>query len=387
MADQTTITRRYGVLGIAAILAAVMLAVGFYNHSFTRSVEVKFTAPSAGLMLAPGNEVRLRGVPVGRVASIDSRVEGAVLTLALDPKQVDLIPANATARITPSTVVSAPHVELLVPADASGKINAGDSITAAAAVPGINDLFQETVAMLQQIPVNDLNVTLSGLATALDGRGSELGAVITDLNAYLTELNAHQPALRHDIDLAAVVATHYGNLARPLMRLLKHAEVTAGTIRVRQDDFQSLLEAGEEVAAVGTPLIARLQQPLTMALRLLNPVTALLAEYSPEFPCTVGALESQALNNVSLGITYPGAQSIMTLLPGQRGYRYPEDLPQFVDDRGPACYSLPDLKTATYPLPYRRFNDNSHANEDGTAGVSLTPIEFFPPPQPPEGDQ
>ena len=74
----------------------------------------------------------------------------------------------------------------------------------------------------------------------------------------------------------------------------------------------------------------------------------------------------------------------MTLLPGQRGYRYPDDLPKFVDDRGPTCYSLPNPTLET-GVPYRRYNDNSHANEDGTTGIPLRPIEFFPPPQPAGG--
>ncbi|HSI26768.1 MAG TPA: hypothetical protein VK948_05100, partial [Aeromicrobium sp.] len=91
------------------------------------------------------------------------------------------------------------------------------------------------------------------------------------------------------------------------------------------------------------------------------------------------------LNNVSLGVKYAGAQSTMTLLPGQRGYRYPDDLPKFVDDRGPMCYSLP-TPTLETGVPYRRYNDNSHANEDGTTRVPLQPIEFFQPPQPAGGN-
>ena len=75
----------------------------------------------------------------------------------------------------------------------------------------------------------------------------------------------------------------------------------------------------------------------------------------------------------------------MTLLPGQRGYRYPDDLPKFVDDRGPTCYSLP-TPTLETGVPYRRFNDNSHANEDGTTRIPLQPIQFFQPPQPAGGD-
>jgi phospholipid/cholesterol/gamma-HCH transport system substrate-binding protein len=318
------------------------------------------------------------------VDAIASQGAGSRLTLALDPDKTHFIPAGSTARIAPSTVVGAPHVELLPASAASGgAIRAGDVIRSDAEIPSVNDLFQDTVTLLQAIPVDDLNATLSGLASALDGRGNELGAMLSDLNAYVVEANRHTDALSRDIDLAAAVSTQYSDIARPLVRLLKHSTVTAKTIRVRRDDFDDLLDAGNDLAKAGLPFVGELRRPLSTALTMLDPVTALLADYSPMFSCTLSEMARQALNNVSLGIKYPGAQSVMTLLPGQRGYRYPDDLPKFVDDRGPTCYSLPHPKLET-GVPYRRYNDNSHANEDGTTHIPLPPIQFFPPEQPAE---
>ena len=385
MADGEMARRLQGLLGLATIIAAVAVAIGFYNHSFSRPVNVTFEAPHAGLLLLPGSEVRLRGIPVGRVDSVASQGTGARLTLALDPDKVPFISADATGRVTPSTVVGAPHVELLSARSGAGSVRAGDVIRTDTEIPSVNDLFQETVTLLQSIPVDNLNATLSGLAAALDGRGEALGAMLTDLNAYVAELNEHVPALTRDIELAAAVSTQYSDIAEPLVELLKNSTVTAETIHVRQDDFNELLDAGNDLARVGTPFVKELHRPLTRALTLLDPVTALLADYSPMFPCTLKEMARQALNNVSLGVKYAGAQSTMTLLPGQRGYRYPDDLPKFVDDRGPTCYSLP-TPTLETGVPYRRFNDNSHANEDGTTRIPLQPIQFFQPPQPAGGD-
>ena len=385
MASEAVVRRLQGLMGLAMVIAAVAVSVGFYNHSFSRPVNVSFEAPHAGLLLLPGTEVRLRGLPVGRVDSVTSQGTGARITLALDPDKVQFISARATGRVTPSTVVGAPHVELLSPRPGTESIRAGDVIGTDTEIPSVNDLFQETVTLLQSIPVDSLNATLSGLAAAVDGRGEALGAMLTDLNAYVGELNRHVPALTRDIELAAVVSTQYSDIAKPLLTLLENSTVTAKTIQVRQDDFSDLLDAGNDLARVGTPFVKDLRRPLTRALTLLDPVTALLADYSPMFPCTLKEMARQALNNVSLGVKYAGAQSTMTLLPGQRGYRYPDDLPKFVDDRGPMCYSLP-TPTLETGVPYRRYNDNSHANEDGTTRVPLQPIEFFQPPQPAGGN-
>jgi phospholipid/cholesterol/gamma-HCH transport system substrate-binding protein len=384
--QETTVRRVQALVGLAAIVGAIGISLGVYNHSFSRSVDVTFEAPHAGLLLGPGSEVRLRGVPVGRVDSVTSDGSGSHLVLALEPDKAQFIPAGTTARITPSTVAGAPHVELLVTSSAGAQpIRTGEVIRADQDIPSVNDLFQDTVTLLQAIPVDDLNATLTGLAAALDGRGSDLGAMLAELNTYVTETNDHSKAISADLQLAAKVSTQYGEIARPLIKLLKHSTVTVKTLHVRRDDFDDLLDAGRDVAEVGTPFVNELDQPLTQGLQELRPVSALLAEYSPMFACTMKDMARQSLGNVSLGIKYPGAQSIMTLLPGQRGYRYPDDLPKFVDDRGPRCYSLPN-PTPVVGVPYRRFNDNSHANEDGNLTIPLQPIQFFPPPKPPEDE-
>jgi phospholipid/cholesterol/gamma-HCH transport system substrate-binding protein len=229
-------------------------------------------------------------------------------------------------------------------------------------------------------------VTLSALASALDGRGARIGQTLSELDSYARALNQHTDALDHDISLTSSVSSQYADIAQPLANLLRHSTVTGHTLVARSADLDDLLDAADRVSTVGQPFIDSIQKPLTLTLKRLDPVTGLLAEYSPEYPCMLRALSHQALGNKSLGVKYPGAQAIMTLLPGQKGYKYPDDLPSFVNDRGPHCYSLPN--DAPLPLPYRRYNDNSHANQGGgTTKVGMPPIEFFGEPTAPEGQQ
>lgn len=385
--------RLQGIVGLAIVAALVFVAIGFYTHSFSRTVTVQFVTPQSAELLAPGSPVRLRGVEVGRVDTLRATGSDAHLTLALYPDKAQLIPADVHARITSSTIAGAPHVELVEsrPPTATGPITpiaAGVTIPALDGPPGINELFDDTFSLLQDVRVDELNTTLSTLAAALDGRGEELGQTLSSLSSYVRDLNEHGPTLARDIDLAASVLPRYAELSDELLEILSHSTVTAETLVVRSGDLHDLLNAAGELSEAGIPLIEALEEPLASALRLLDPVTGLLADYSPIFSCVLGALEHQARNNVSLGVEYPGAQAIMTLLPGQRGYRYPDDLPQYVDDRGPDCLSLPALEGAEYPLPYRRYNDNSNINLDGTPRLGIPPLSFFPPPVPaePSGD-
>jgi len=86
-----------GLLTVLAILAIVALAVGLFRGSFTKTVPLTVISDRAGLVMNPDNRVKMRGVQVGKVSSIESRPDGtAALHLAMDPSQMHLIPANVT---------------------------------------------------------------------------------------------------------------------------------------------------------------------------------------------------------------------------------------------------------------------------------------------------
>ena len=95
------------------------MAIGLFRGSFTETVPVTVVSDRAGLVMNPDAKVKMRGVQVGKVASIETRPDGkAVLQLAMDP--VAAAPhSRPTSRvdITSSTVFGAKFVELVAPED------------------------------------------------------------------------------------------------------------------------------------------------------------------------------------------------------------------------------------------------------------------------------
>ena len=57
----------------------------------------------------------MRGVQVGRVATITGGSEPVSLKLDIDPDQIHYIPANVGAQISATTVFGAKYVDLLYP--------------------------------------------------------------------------------------------------------------------------------------------------------------------------------------------------------------------------------------------------------------------------------
>src|SRR3984957_21092312 len=90
-----------GLATVAVIAAIVAVAVGLFQGSFTESVPVSVKTSRAGLVMNPDAKVKMHGVQVGKVDSIESRPDGqAVLHLAMYPKEMHLIPANVLVDLT-----------------------------------------------------------------------------------------------------------------------------------------------------------------------------------------------------------------------------------------------------------------------------------------------
>src|SRR6202522_4002322 len=111
-----------GLATVAVIAGIVAVAVGLFRGCFTEAVPVTIVSPRAGLVMNPDAKVKMRGVQVGKVASIESRPDGqAVLSLAMYPSEMHLIPANVLVDLTSPTVFGAKFVELVPPAEPSAQ--------------------------------------------------------------------------------------------------------------------------------------------------------------------------------------------------------------------------------------------------------------------------
>ncbi len=72
----TTARALAGLAAIVAIVAVIALAIGLFRGSFTETVPVTVVSDRAGLVMNPDAKVKMRGVEVGRVASIATKPDG-----------------------------------------------------------------------------------------------------------------------------------------------------------------------------------------------------------------------------------------------------------------------------------------------------------------------
>lgn len=186
-------TSHRGLRAIVAVALAVLLAGGtvlvLRNTVFKPTrITALFNSATA---IYPGDEVRVAGVKVGTVSSIDPK--GTKAALKLSVKHGVPIPADAKAIIVAPNLVGARYVQLTPAygADGSGGARMADGAvidTDRTAIPVEWDEIKTQLARLSKDlgPANGVSTSSLGrlidtAATALDGNGDKLRETIRQL--------------------------------------------------------------------------------------------------------------------------------------------------------------------------------------------------------------
>ena len=329
-----------GLVTVGVLLAIFAVAVGLFQGSFTQSVPVTVLSSRAGLVMNPDAKVKMHGVQVGKVDSIESRPNGqAVLHLAMSPSDMHLIPANVLVDLTPPTVFGAKFVELVPPAEPSAQaLHAGQVLDSQHVTVEANTVFKQLTAVLNTLDPAKLNETLGAVSQALSGRGEKIGQAFSDLDAFLAKFQPSLPALSHDIAMSAPVFRAYGDASADLVKTLDNSVRISKSIVDEQHNLDAFLISAIGLADVGNDVLSANRKGLTTVFHLLAPTTDLLNEYAPALNC---ALAGDAVIAHGPVLPEPSIAISASLTWGAERYRYPSNLPKVAATGGPHCMGLP----------------------------------------------
>ena len=337
-----------GLLTVVIIVAIFALAIGLFQGSFTETVPVTVISQRAGLVMNQDAKVKMRGVQVGKVASIESLPNGqAAIHLAMYPSDLKFIPANVLVNIASSTVFGAKSVELVPPDQPSAqRLHGGQTLQGQHVMVEINTVFQQLVSVLAQLDPPKLNETLGALAKAFSGRGAQLGQTLSDLDSFLAKYEPSLPALSRDLAVLPRVANAYADAAPDLVKIAANATRISQTIVDEQRNLDALLISAIGLADIGNDVLSTNRKALTDVLHLLVPTTDLTNVYHEALTCSFGGLAKDAhfppLSEPSINIS-------ASLTWGGERYRYPTNLPKVAATGGPRCMGLPQIPFATNP--------------------------------------
>ncbi len=351
-----------GLVTVAVIAAIVAVAVGLFQGSFSETTPVTVLSPRAGLVMNPDAKVKMHGVQVGKVASIESRPNGqAVLHLAMYPSEMHLIPANVLVDLTSPTVFGAKFVELVPPAEPSAQsLHAGQVLDSQHVTVEINTVFQHLTSVLGTLDPAKLNETLGAIGQALSGRGEKIGQAFSDLDSFLAKFDPTLPALSHDIAVSAPVINAYADAAPDLVKTVANSARISQTFVDEQHNLDALLISAIGLANVGNDVLSANRKGLTDVIHLLRPTTDLTNEYNKALWCGFAGLGEMAKYPP---LSEPSINIIASLTWGAERYRYPTNLPKVAATGGPQCLDLPK----------RPFNTNAKVV---VTDIGANPVQY-----------
>lgn len=333
--------RAIGIVFVVIAMTFVWLTYAIYTKKFVDVVAVELRTNNIGLQLNNRADVKIRGVIVGEVRSVDTSSEGAVLNLALDPDRVEDIPANVSALILPKTLFGEKYVALQMPGEPAPTSVEEGGVIAQASVPiEVEEVLSDLYPLLQAVEPVDLANTLNAFATALDGRGDRIGDNFVRLDGYLEKINPLVPTLVEDLAKLGEVSDVYADAMPDLARLLENTTVTGNTLVSQEQELNALLTDVDALADTTRVFLEDNGDGLIEVTDTSVPITDLFAEYSPEYPCLLEGLTnfvprvSETFRGYTLHIN-------LEVLPTQPSGYSPADDPTYAADLGPACQALP----------------------------------------------
>jgi phospholipid/cholesterol/gamma-HCH transport system substrate-binding protein len=357
----STRRRLSGVALLLVMAIIVTLCLLNFNKVFKPVDMVTLQTATVGNQLSKQGDVKVHGVIVGEIKSVESDGQKATIEMAIDPDAIAAIPSNVTAMFIPKTLFGERYISLDFPPNPSPRPLAdGDVITedrsqnATETEQVLNDLLPVLTAVQPQ----KLSDTLGAISEALSGRGQQLGGTLVQLNQLLEGTNPSLPNLLAVINRLSPTADIYTAATPDLINALDNLVTTSRTLVQERAAFESTFRTVTSASDTLTGFLLANRDNIINLTATSFPVLDLLARYSPEFPCLLTQLTNLTpkINDVLHPDT--GIQIAASLVQN-RGPYLPSDSPAYQDKRGPRCYII-NGRAPQYP-PGGPFADGSYA--------------------------
>jgi phospholipid/cholesterol/gamma-HCH transport system substrate-binding protein len=359
---------------IASVVAAVIYLQ--FRGDLTDKIQLTLLSPRAGLVVEPGSKATYNGVEIGRVAHIDMVDEHgtpkAKLTLDVDPRYIEYIPANVAVEIRATTVFGNKYISFSSPKNPSKqRIADHDVIDASAVTTEFNTLFETVTSIAEQVDPIKVNQTLTAAAQALTGLGDRFGESLENGNRILGDLNPQMPQIAYDNRRVAGLADVYADASPDLWDGLENAVRSVRTLNDHRADIDEALMAALGFANDAADSFERGGPYLVRGAADLVPTTQLLDDYRGMIFCTFHKFSEVQKRAAAVlgGNGYSLTSESGAIAGAGNPYVYPDNLPRVNAHGGPegrpGCWQ--DITRDLWPAPYLVMD----------TGASIAPYNHF----------
>lgn len=379
MTEMSNLTKRLlAVLFVLLVVAFVAVSLLAYSKQFTKVHRVDLYTDDVGYALPEDADVKVNGVMVGQVRTIEAAGDRVKVTLALEPDKADQLPANVTARLLPKTLFGERYVDLTMPDAPRGSLSDADAITQdpRGNATELGRVLDGLLPVLQAVPPAKLAETLGALNQALDGNGDKIGASLADLGKVFDGVTQVTPELESGLRDLATFSQTYSEAAPELINALDALRTTSNTVVRRRDDIAGGLQRMiDDIPSVTAFLQANRNDVISLSADSRAGLTN-LAKYSPSLECVADQFhQSLERSDAILGVGTPNPGIRVTVeIVNPRGRYVPnQDEPRAFETRGPKCYEQAPPGTNFGGAPGGGYADGAYQAPSRNPGPSYVP--------------
>ncbi|MGV0746495.1 MCE family protein [Mycolicibacterium sp. XJ870] len=342
---------RPGFIGL--VLIVLIITVGLQPQqlwSMVSSVRYHAEFAEAG-GLAPGNDVKVSGVPVGNVSSVEFENGHALVTFAVNGKI--RLGSDTTAHIRTGNLLGE-RVLTLEPGG-NGRIRASGVIplTRTGSPYSLTDAVGEFTSNTAGTDTAAINHSLDTLSETIERIAPQLAPTFDGVTRLSNSLNTRNGSLAGLLKSAADVTGVLSDRSQQVNRLILNANDLLGVVQDRRYVIVNLLANTSAVAQELSTLVAENEAELAPTLEKLNKVSEMLERNRDNLTKSLDGLKKYQLTQgeaVNNGFYYNGFAS--NLMPGPAiqpfldyalGFRRGVNAGQPPDNAGPR---------SEFPFPY-----------------------------------
>ena len=239
-----------GLVSAVVIALFATLGVKAAFGEFDDGYELTARFGGAGQNLGTAADVKIRGVNVGEVLSVELDEEGrALVTMRIQP-DVE-VPETSLAAVRPISVFGPKFIELVPGADEGEGpfFENGDEIERTVAPIELNDVLEETSEVLEAIDPEDLTIMLRTFADGIDGLATEISQSLTDGQTVLDALVASSEDRRAFLTNLALLSEELADQGETIVGIGENTHQFAPDFNAHGDDFAALLEGTSQLSS------------------------------------------------------------------------------------------------------------------------------------------
>lgn len=200
--------------------------------------------------LLEGDNVKVAGVPVGKVLDITTEDGQAVVTVEV--RSSTAVPDDTAMSIRWRNLIGQRYV-YLEPGDSPVMLSDGDRVATTTSVVDLGQLFNQLGPIVGAIDVTQVNEFLDSITQALEGNEASISRTLDDLALLVQGLGERDDAIGSLIDNLAVVAETVADRDAQIESMLDNLAVLSQTF----SDNTALLETAlVEIGQFNTDLSA-----------------------------------------------------------------------------------------------------------------------------------